>query len=324
MPNLTNQPLLAELSEQQMAAVRDGADAIEHLTDFRRRTFDLWMTVARGVAVLCTVADRPNMSRKARQHLLRDNGYGTLNAGTVSRLLRMAENETAIRTWRDTLTENKRQSWNSPTAICNRCPPVRRVIAAAAANRTRTPRQRRNATVEVERAVDLLSDHMQGLTNADLRASLGERLIGIARQGQDNTEQQMLALVEAIENRSIIEAIRKWRENNRTWECRYDMAIDLVQPLVGKDWMGVVKRDDDRQREAGEIISMHDDAARADLAAARPARPTRYTELNREEARAFASVVGGRTPPTKRQTRTKAKGKRFGSRVRTSSGDGTS
>jgi hypothetical protein len=64
-------------------------------------------------------------------------------------------------------------------------------------------------------------------------------------------------LVAAIEDKSIIEAIRKWHESNRTWERRYDMAIDLVQPLVGKDWMGVVNRDDARQREAGEIISMN-------------------------------------------------------------------
>jgi hypothetical protein len=62
------------------------------------------------------------MSRKARKNLLRDNGYGSLNESTVSRLLLMAKHETAIRIWRDTLTQNKRDSWNSPTSICNRCP----------------------------------------------------------------------------------------------------------------------------------------------------------------------------------------------------------
>jgi hypothetical protein len=144
----SNRPELDELTPQQRLAIQEGAEAIGKLADFRRRSFDLWMTVARGVATLCTIADRPGTSRKARQNLLRSQGYGSLNASTVSRLLLMAEHETAVRAWRDTLTENKRESWNSPTSICNRCPAVRKAIDEAA--KGKPPRKPRTTNQHAE------------------------------------------------------------------------------------------------------------------------------------------------------------------------------
>jgi hypothetical protein len=176
MTRKSNQPLLDELTDAQRKAVLDGADAVKELADFRRRTFELWMRVARGVVAICIVADQPGMSRKARKHLLADNGYGTLNEGTVSRLKRMAEHETAIRIWRDTLTQNKRDSWNSPTSICNRCPAVRKAIEADKANKP--PRKPRtvNRPLAVERALDTIGDYLHDL-DADNRLVMIERIL---------------------------------------------------------------------------------------------------------------------------------------------------
>jgi hypothetical protein len=170
----TNQTLLDELNDQQRAAVLDGADAVKELDDFRRKTFELWMRIARGVAALCIVADRPGMSRKARTNLFKDNGYSTLNGGTVSRLLRMAEHETAVRVWRDTLTDSKRVAWNSPTSICNRCPVVRKAIAEAAMTKPRKPRST-NTHAAIEKALDMIEDHI-GSMDSDYRASVRDRL----------------------------------------------------------------------------------------------------------------------------------------------------
>ena len=137
----TNQPLLDALTTAERRAVLAGADAVSTLADFSRRSFDLYMLAAKGVAPLCAIADGHGMARKARQHLLRDNGYGSLNPSTVSRLLLMAKLETEIMKWRDTLTQRRRDSWNSPTSICNRCPAVRKAIAEAKASRPRAPRK---------------------------------------------------------------------------------------------------------------------------------------------------------------------------------------
>ena len=121
------------------------------------------------------------MSRAARKNLFEDNGYGTLNGGTVSRLLRMAEFETAIRVWRDSgeLTAHQREHWNSPTSICNRCPAVRKAIAAA---KTSTPRKVRNVnrSAAVEKAFDVIGDYLVNLEDDDQRASLAERLAALA------------------------------------------------------------------------------------------------------------------------------------------------
>jgi len=186
----TNQPLLDELSDQQRKAVLDGADALVTLADFKRRSFDLWMTVARGVAPLCAIADRPGMSRKARKNLLKDNGYGSLNDGTVSRLLLMARLKTDVRAWRDTLTPNKRDSWNSPTSICNRCPAVRKAIVEASKNRPPRQPRKTNRMLAVERALDVIGDYLSTTEDADQRAAMVERLEALVHQHKFDADQQ--------------------------------------------------------------------------------------------------------------------------------------
>jgi hypothetical protein len=135
--------------------------------------------------VLCEIADRPGMSRNARKNLLADNGYGSLNEGTISRLLRMAEHEPAIIVWRsEKLTERQRETWNSPTSICNRCPEVRKAIVEA--NKNKPPRQPKKKTAkevgaQVEKALDTLSDALHVTEDADHRAAIVERLTALVQ-----------------------------------------------------------------------------------------------------------------------------------------------
>ena len=174
--NYPDRALLDELTDAQRNAVLDGAEAIETLGDFKRRSYDLWMTVARGVAPLCELADRPGTSRSARKNLLEDNGYGSLNDGTVSRLLLMAKHETEIRKWRDGISQRKRDSWNSPTSICNRCPALRKAIAEA--NKNTPPRRPRQTdkSAALERLLDKLLDLIGAVEDIDNRRALVERV----------------------------------------------------------------------------------------------------------------------------------------------------
>jgi hypothetical protein len=177
----SNRPELDLLSSQQRVAVAEGAKALETISDYHRRSFDLWMMIAHGVAALCLIADRPGMSRKARKSLLKAEGYGTLDQGTISRLLMMAEHETAVRAWRHTLTQNQRDRWNGPSSVYSRCPAIRKAVAAAQTGKApRQPRQR-NRQAELERALDVISE-CYAAGDADFRASLGERLDAIVRQ----------------------------------------------------------------------------------------------------------------------------------------------
>ena len=174
--NYPDRALLDELTDAQRNAVLDGAEAIETLGDFKRRSYDLWMTVARGVAPLCELADRPGTSRSARKNLLEDNGYGSLNDGTVSRLLLMAKHETEIRKWRDGISQRKRDSWNSPTSICNRCPALRKAIAEA--NKNKPPRRPRQTdkSAALESLLDKLLDLIGAVEDIDNRRALVERV----------------------------------------------------------------------------------------------------------------------------------------------------
>jgi len=174
--NYPDRALLDELTDAQRNAVLDGAEAIETLGDFKRRSYDLWMTVARGVAPLCELADRPGTSRSARKNLLEDNGYGSLNDGTVSRLLLMAKHETEIRKWRDGISQRKRDSWNSPTSICNRCPALRKAIAEA--NKNKPPRRPRQTdkSAALEGLLDKLLDLIGAVEDIDNRRALVERV----------------------------------------------------------------------------------------------------------------------------------------------------
>ena len=174
--NYPDRALLDELTDAQRNAVLDGAEAIKTLGDFKRRSYDLWMTVARGVAPLCELADRPGTSRSARKNLLEDNGYGSLNEGTVSRLLLMAKHETDIRKWRDGISQRKRDSWNSPTSICNRCPALRKAIAEA--NKNKPPRRPRQTdkSAALESLLDKLLDLIGAVEDIDNRRALVERV----------------------------------------------------------------------------------------------------------------------------------------------------
>ena len=174
--NYPDRALLDELTDAQRNAVLDGAEAIKTLGDFKRRSYDLWMTVARGVAPLCELADRPGTSRSARKNLLENNGYGSLNEGTVSRLLLMAKHETDIRKWRDGISQRKRDSWNSPTSICNRCPALRKAIAEA--NKNKPPRRPRQTdkSAALESLLDKLLDLIGAVEDIDNRRALVERV----------------------------------------------------------------------------------------------------------------------------------------------------
>ena len=174
--NYPDRALLDELTDAQRNAVLDGAEAIKTLGDFKRRSYDLWMTVARGIAPLCELADRPGTSRSARKNLLEDNGYGSLNDGTVSRLLLMAKHETEIRKWRDGISQRKRDSWNSPTSICNRCPALRKAIAEA--NKNKPPRRPRQTdkSAALESLLDKLLDLIGAVEDIDNRRALVERV----------------------------------------------------------------------------------------------------------------------------------------------------
>jgi hypothetical protein len=182
-----NYPNLEELSDVQRSAIITGAEALKVLADFRRRTFDEWMTVARGLKILRELADQ-RTARKAFKNLRKEHGYGSLPEPTCTRLVLMAKHETTIRGWRDGLTERQRESWNSPTSICQRCSAVRAEMAKAP---PRKPRQASSRDFEV--ALDKVMDVMLAADD-DAKSAMRERITKMLGL-QDEVDEKQTGLV---------------------------------------------------------------------------------------------------------------------------------
>jgi hypothetical protein len=208
-----NQPLLDELTETQRKAIMDGSDALKTLHDYSRKSFDLWMLVAKGVAPLVALAERPGMSRKARQNLLADNGYGSLHSTMVSRLVHMADNEAAIRAWRENLPPKQYDAWQSPTSICNKCPAIKKSTGAAPRGSRASAKPKPN----VQAAIDTLAEHLLGLALDERKVVYGQLGLeyksgaGPARapDAASMTLEQVCALAVEVINREPLKAVNQ-------------------------------------------------------------------------------------------------------------------
>src|SRR5262249_36812183 len=157
-----NVPELGALNPDQRAVVDLGRDAVAAL----KKTFDHWMAIAHGVAVLRKAADTLG-GKKTFHRLLERAGYGVLlrSKAQLTRLVQMAERETPARAWRDTLTDNQKWEWASPSAIFKHCPLFKKKTEG-----DQTP-------TRLEIALDALDDHFHK-ADADGRAVIAERIAG--------------------------------------------------------------------------------------------------------------------------------------------------
>jgi len=118
-----NAPEVADLNEDQRSEVEKGAEAIAAL----KRTFDDWLAIGRGVAVLRAEAKRRG-GRQTFKQLLDKHGYAVFlgkSKATTSKLLKIVEHEETVCKWRDTLTDDERFAWASPSAIVTHCPALK-------------------------------------------------------------------------------------------------------------------------------------------------------------------------------------------------------
>jgi hypothetical protein len=173
-----NVPELSALNTDQRAVVDFGADAVAAL----KKTFDHWMAIAHGVAVLRNAAD--NLGGKKTFHrLLERSGYGTLlrAKAQLTRLVQMAARETEVRQWRDTLTEKQRWDWASPSAVFKHCSlfEAKSKTPTEDGDQSTTPSSFKKLRLEV--VFDALDEHLHH-ADADGRVVIAERIAGIVRR----------------------------------------------------------------------------------------------------------------------------------------------
>ncbi len=112
-----NQPESGVLDQAEEAIVEAGRMAMRSLA----RTFELWLAVGKAVKTLRARADKIG-GRKTFQRLLDQNGFQSLPAATITRLLRIVDRLGEVGPWHESLDEKQQREWSSPSAIFKHCP----------------------------------------------------------------------------------------------------------------------------------------------------------------------------------------------------------
>jgi hypothetical protein len=112
-----NFPGLPSLSPEETIAVEQARAALASV----KRTFEFWVALARGLAMLRAKADAIGGSFTFARLRARE-GFGGLARSTVHNLLRMIARIVEVEAWRAGLSERERFRWAGPEVILLRCP----------------------------------------------------------------------------------------------------------------------------------------------------------------------------------------------------------
>jgi hypothetical protein len=123
-----NLPGLPSLSPEEIVCVEQARAALASA----KRTFEFWVALARGLAMLRAKADAVGGSFTFAR-LREREGFG-LHRATVHNLIRLHERLPEVEAWRATLTERERFRWAGPEVILLRCPVFARSRPAQAAS----------------------------------------------------------------------------------------------------------------------------------------------------------------------------------------------
>jgi hypothetical protein len=250
-----NIPELADLSDGERSALDLGVDAIAAL----KKTFDHWLVIAHGVAIIRKQADRRG-GKKTFHRLLQRAGYGVLvdkSRSSLTRLVQIAAREDEVRRWRDTLTEAQRWDWASPSAIFKHCP-----LFAKGGKGKQPPAFK---AIRFEVALDAVLDHLHAM-DIDNRRAVIERITGPFRQelGADVAELEAAresvviagnekdASATSIEQaKTLLVAALKGRSNYQ----RARVMIDIINAING-DYVLMYRLNDEELLAQGKIMSL--------------------------------------------------------------------
>jgi hypothetical protein len=200
-----NAPELADLDAESRVKVDSGAEAISAI----KKTFDHWMAIARGVAVLRREADRIG-GKKTFHEVLEKNGYAVLmrSRSNLTRLVQIAAQEDEVQAWHGTLTENQKWDWAGPSAVFKHCPLFKKPPKDPAAPHKMTLTE---ANRKLQEDVELLEQRVKASEAAEL-IQLDEDVDAIAfvlvdRFALDKAEAVAKAMLKQIEAQRAAEKV---------------------------------------------------------------------------------------------------------------------
>lgn len=124
MSTLSNAPESANLTKEQRQLFNAALEAGHSLT----KTFEIWITFARGVECAREMADKIG-SRSAFQRILEQQGLAgflgntwSSQKSTANKLLAILGRLPEVEQWRESLTRVQKINWAAPTTIYKHCP----------------------------------------------------------------------------------------------------------------------------------------------------------------------------------------------------------
>jgi hypothetical protein len=119
-PPTHNTPGLPALSESEALYCEEARTALASL---RKKGFDFWVVVARGLKALHDKADAIG-GKRTYDRLREREGLGKtlINKTRSSRLIAIVNNLAEVGKWRDGLTPKQQFEWASPEAVHRHCP----------------------------------------------------------------------------------------------------------------------------------------------------------------------------------------------------------
>jgi len=167
MDRYHNAPESGQLTQDELIEVGAARDAWISI----KRTFEMWVTIGRGVQRLRAKADAIG-GRRTFQRLMDQNGLGELCSpklkAVTTRLLKIIDNLGPVGAWHASLESHQRVAWASPTSVYRHCP----VFAEAKALKPKDNGKRPVRKMQFEIAFDSIVEALFDKPVAQKRAAL--------------------------------------------------------------------------------------------------------------------------------------------------------
>jgi hypothetical protein len=140
-----------------------------------KRTLEHLVEIGKGLLILRLEADavpgKRDVKDAAFKRLKEQQGLGDIDDSSASRMRKIAQHESEVRKWHESLTDEQRIKWASPNSICQQCPALKKKPSESPADGSRASKRsaRPTKSAQLDQAkteIEYLKEHVQELEAA--------------------------------------------------------------------------------------------------------------------------------------------------------------
>jgi hypothetical protein len=194
---------LGSLSFEEVEKINAAQEAFAAL----KKTFEHWLTIGKGLQALKAKADRLNLGRKTFLTLRTQAGFGNdaIRDATVTRLLKIMDQEEAVREWHKSLkTDKQRYAWASPDSVHRHCDLFKKQKNEDKPKKLSPMAQLKQANVMLQEEVHQLKQYVDGdrFKPTDTARDIAVAIVGtLSAFSRGKAEQVARCMLEVIKER---------------------------------------------------------------------------------------------------------------------------